>query len=84
MKERVLRVTEFKAKCLACLAEVEETGERITITKRGKPVAVVGPAKRKGFRIRRGVGQEGEKSSETLSTQAICSTGTPWTPTKIH
>jgi prevent-host-death family protein len=50
MKERVLSVTEFKAKCLACLAAVEETGERITITKRGKPVAVVGPAKRKGFK----------------------------------
>lgn len=31
--------TEFKAKCLALLDRVQSTGEVITITKRGKPVA---------------------------------------------
>ena len=36
--------TEFKAKCLALLDEVRETGELIVITKHGKPVAQVSPA----------------------------------------
>jgi prevent-host-death family protein len=30
---------EFKAKCLAVLDEVKQTGEPLVITKRGKPVA---------------------------------------------
>jgi prevent-host-death family protein len=46
MKERVLSASEFKAKCLACLGEIEQFGEPITITRRGRPVAVLGPAKR--------------------------------------
>jgi len=36
--------TEFKAKCLALLEEVRETGELIIVTKHGKPVAQVSPA----------------------------------------
>ena len=45
MKDRVLSASEFKAKCFACLGEIEKSGETITITKRGRPVAVLGPAK---------------------------------------
>lgn len=44
--KRILNVTEFKAKCLSCLKEIEETGATITITRRGRNIAVVGPAKR--------------------------------------
>lgn len=36
---RSIRASEFKAKCLAILAEVERTGEPVTILKRGRPVA---------------------------------------------
>ena len=43
MKARVLSASEFKAKCLACLSEIEQRGEAITITKRGRPIAVLGP-----------------------------------------
>lgn len=46
MTKRVLSASEFKAKCLACLGEIEQFGEPITITRRGRPVAVLGPAKR--------------------------------------
>jgi prevent-host-death family protein len=45
MKQRVLSASEFKATCLACLGEIEQSGEPITITRRGRPVAVLGPAK---------------------------------------
>jgi antitoxin (DNA-binding transcriptional repressor) of toxin-antitoxin stability system len=41
MKEITLPVSEFKAKCLRLLADVEAKGDRIIITKRGKPVARV-------------------------------------------
>ena len=47
MKTQVVSATEFKAKCLAYLDEVEERGALLTITKRGRPVAVLGPAKKK-------------------------------------
>jgi prevent-host-death family protein len=34
-----MNASEFKAKCLAILDEVAETGEPLTILKHGKPVA---------------------------------------------
>jgi prevent-host-death family protein len=43
-KTRVVSATEFKAKCLAILDEVNGEGGTVTITKRGRPVAVLGPA----------------------------------------
>jgi prevent-host-death family protein len=46
MKSRVVSATEFKAKCLAILDEVDDHGGTVTITKRGRPVAVVGPARK--------------------------------------
>ncbi len=45
MKEIVLPISEFKAKCLRLLKDVETKGDRIVITKRGKPVAEVVPSK---------------------------------------
>ncbi len=36
---RTITASEFRAKCLALMDEVAETGEEILITKRGKPVA---------------------------------------------
>jgi prevent-host-death family protein len=45
MDERVLSASEFKAKCLACLDEIEHSGESIIVTRRGRPVAVLGPVR---------------------------------------
>ena len=39
MKARHVSATEFKAKCLAFLDEVQEQGATMTVAKRGKPVA---------------------------------------------
>ena len=47
--------TEFKAKCLALLDEVQEHGGTITVTKRGRPVATVAPAKRKPWKSTKGI-----------------------------
>ncbi|MFN8626330.1 MAG: type II toxin-antitoxin system Phd/YefM family antitoxin [Candidatus Binatia bacterium] len=41
---RALKASEFKAKCLALLTEVDQTGEPVTILKRGRPVARLVPA----------------------------------------
>lgn len=41
---KMVGAAEFKAKCLALLDEVQATGEPITITKRGRPVATVSAA----------------------------------------
>jgi prevent-host-death family protein len=54
MKTRVVSATEFKAKCLALLDEVAEQAGTITITKRGRPVAVLGPTKRKAAKSPKG------------------------------
>ena len=40
---RKIGAGEFKAKCLALLDEVSETGRRVVVTKRGRPVAEIVP-----------------------------------------
>ena len=40
---RTMAAGEFKAKCLAVMDEVNSTGESVLLTKRGKPVARLGP-----------------------------------------
>jgi len=42
-----LSASEFKAKCLKIMDEVAASGEPVTITKIGKPVAQLGPCKTK-------------------------------------
>jgi len=36
---RMIKASEFKAKCLALLDEVGRTGDPLVITKKGKPLA---------------------------------------------
>jgi prevent-host-death family protein len=43
VKRRTIGVTEFKAKCHAILDRVGEGGSEITITKHGRPLAIIGP-----------------------------------------
>ena len=40
---RMIKASEFKAKCLALMDEVERTGQPVVITKKGKPVAELIP-----------------------------------------
>jgi prevent-host-death family protein len=55
MKPMVIGATEFKAKCLSLLDELEETGGEITVTKRGKPVATVQPVKKPSLKSTAGI-----------------------------
>ena len=42
--EKTVSATQFKARCLALLDEVAETGEALLVTKRRRPVVRVVPA----------------------------------------
>ena len=44
---KMIGAAEFKAHCLRILYEVQRTGDPVTITKRGKPVAEVTPVEKK-------------------------------------
>lgn len=47
MQQETIKASEFKAKCLSLMDEVARTGESITITKNGKPLAQLTPVKKK-------------------------------------
>ncbi len=49
MASRIVNATEFKAKCLKLLDEVDK-GEVITVTKRGRAVATLQPIKSKEWK----------------------------------
>ena len=43
-----INASNFKARCLAILDSVHETGERVVILKRGRPIAVLSPVTGEG------------------------------------
>ena len=55
MKDLNLTATEFKAKCLGILDEVDSSGTVVTITKRGRPVATLQSVKAADWRSPEGV-----------------------------
>ena len=40
-----MRASAFKARCLSVMDDIQETGEPVIVTKRGKPVVKVVPVK---------------------------------------
>lgn len=55
---KVISATDFKARCLQLLDEVQQTGEELVISKRGKPVArVVAEGRDKPWLALRGTGE---------------------------
>ena len=51
---KMMVVSEFKAKCIAALKEVQRTREPVLITLRGKPLVTVQPVEPHGCRKRLG------------------------------
>jgi len=49
---RTMTAAEFKAKCLQVMEQVATTGEPVIVTKRGKPVAQLGPISMKPKTLR--------------------------------
>jgi len=54
MAHRTVTATELKAKCLALLDEIDDRGDTITVTKRGRLVAVLQPVKKKAWKSLKG------------------------------
>jgi len=52
--KRTIAAGRFKAECLGLLDRVAETGDVFVITKRGRPVAEVGPVRQPEVRPLRG------------------------------
>ena len=48
---KTMLVSEFKAKCIAALKEVQRTREPMLITLRGKPLVTVQPVEGRGKRL---------------------------------
>ena len=44
---RTIKASEFKAKCLRLMDEVEKTGQEIVITKHGRPVSRLVPYRKR-------------------------------------
>ena len=44
---KIIKASEFKAKCLARMDEVARTGESVVITKNGEPLVELAPLKAK-------------------------------------
>ncbi len=60
MSSRSIPAGKFKAQCLAILDRVAEMGEKVVITKRGKPVAQLGPIEQSTPSLRGSVRYHGD------------------------
>lgn len=58
--KRVVPAGRFKAECLALLDRVEQTGEPVVVTKRGRPVAEVVPIRAKKLTLKGSVTFRGD------------------------
>ena len=70
---RTIPAGQFKARCLQIMDEVATTGEPVTVTKRGKPVARLGPVGRRPadlFGALRGYFE--------IEGDLVAPTGVPW------
>jgi prevent-host-death family protein len=70
---KILKASEFKAKCLKLMDEVQESGEDILITKNGKPVSKLVP-----YRVRVPTLLGFHKDKISSEDKDIFSTGEEW------
>jgi prevent-host-death family protein len=70
---KILKASEFKAKCLKLMDKVQESGEEILITKNGKPVSKLVP-----YRVRVPTLLGFHKDKISSEDKDIFSTGEEW------
>ena len=70
-----ISAAEFKAKCLELMDAVAESGATITVTKRGRPVAILAPAAAKRGALR---GSMKGRIAVTDEKDNLFSTGEAW------
>ena len=45
-EERTIPISQFRDQCLRLMDEINETGDALIVTKHGRPITIVGPARR--------------------------------------
>lgn len=70
---KVVKASEFKAKCLKLMDEVAQTGEPIVITKNGKPVSRLVPHRCKPKELYGAL-----KGTVTVSGDIVAPVGDQW------
>jgi prevent-host-death family protein len=70
---QTIKASEFKAKCLHLMDQVNQTNEEIIITKNGKPVSRLVPYRKQADSLF-GLHKDNVKSNDDL----IASTGEDW------
>jgi prevent-host-death family protein len=78
MKDRVVSATEFKATCPALLDEIDRKGGTITVTKRGRPIATVGPARKQRYKSPEGMLKGKVEISEELLNVGLSDMSDQW------
>ena len=66
--KRIVPAGRFKAECLALLDRVEQTGEPVVVTKRGRPVAEVVPIRARKRTLKGSVTFRGDMVGPILDT----------------
>jgi prevent-host-death family protein len=70
---KTMKASEFKAKCLKLMDQVQKSGKEIVITKNGRPVSKLVPYHTKAHSLR-GL----HRGKIDLLDEDIFSTGEPW------
>jgi prevent-host-death family protein len=70
---QIFKASEFKAKCLKLMNDVQTSGEEIIITKNGKPISKLVP-----YRIKASTLLGMHKSKVSSGDSEIFSTGVNW------
>ena len=74
---QTLKASEFKAKCLKLMDEVQASGQEIVITKNGKPISKLVP-----YRIKKPTLLGLHKGKISSGDEDIFSTGETWDAAK--
>lgn len=70
---RIMKASEFKAKCLKLMDEVQKSGAEIVITKNGKPVSKLVP-----YHVKAPTLLGLHQGKVRILDEDIFSTGAPW------
>jgi len=76
MPDKVISASEFKARCLALLDRVAETGERVVVTKHGRAVAQLAPLDGEDTGAKRSL--EGSVTFLVSDKELIAALKEPW------
>ncbi len=76
MGNHIITVTEFEARSISLIDEISSSGDTITITKRGQPIATVTPVVKRHYKSTKGI-LKGKIPDEFLEAFLNCGLSAP-------